>query len=123
MTIPVFASSALSGKKELITGAGKGSGRACARACAAVGAEVIAVARTAEDLERLEAEAGKNIESWVQDIDSDEFLRRLRNLDRLDGLVNNAGTNRVGPMAGQSRDDIDAVLNLNIRVAYLVALR
>lgn len=116
-----FASSTLAGKKVLITGAGKGIGRACARACVAVGAEIIAVSRTAEDLETLEAEAGENIEPWVQDICSDEFMRRLGGLDRLDGLVNNAGTNRAGPMAGQSRENIDAVLNLNIRAAYLVA--
>lgn len=116
-----FSRNALAGRRILITGAGKGIGRACARACAAAGAGVVAVSRTAADLESLALEAGENIEAWVHDIASDEFLQRLNDIDRLHGLVNNAGTNRVGPMAGQSRENIDAVLDLNIRAAYLVA--
>jgi NAD(P)-dependent dehydrogenase (short-subunit alcohol dehydrogenase family) len=42
-------------------------------------------------------------------------------LDGLDGLVNNAGTNRVGPMADLSTAEIDAVIDLNIRSVYRVA--
>lgn len=111
----------LAGKRILVTGAGRGIGRSCALTCAQLGAEVIAVARTASDLETLAAESGGTVEAWVCDVASDELAERIGRLDRLDGLVNNAGTNRVGPMAEQSTENLDAVLDLNVRAVYRVA--
>jgi len=111
----------LAGKRILVTGAGRGIGRSCALTCAQLGAEVIAVARTASDLETLAAESGGTVEAWVCDVASDELAKRIGRLDRLDGLVNNAGTNRVGPMAEQSTENLDAVLDLNVRAVYRVA--
>ena len=40
---------------------------------------------------------------------------------RLDGLLNNAGTNRVGFMTEQSAEDLDAVMNLNVRALWLTS--
>jgi len=111
----------LAGKRIVGTGAGRGIGRSCALTCAQLGAEVIAVARTASDLETLAAESGGTVEAWVCDVASDELAKRIGRLDRLDGLVNNAGTNRVGPMAEQSTENLDAVLDLNVRAVYRVA--
>jgi NAD(P)-dependent dehydrogenase (short-subunit alcohol dehydrogenase family) len=54
-------------------------------------------------------------------VTSERLLKRISRLDRLDGLLNNAGTNRVGPMAAQSVDNIDAVIGLNIRALYRVS--
>jgi NAD(P)-dependent dehydrogenase (short-subunit alcohol dehydrogenase family) len=116
-----FDGTALAGKRILITGAGRGIGRVCAETCARLGAEVIAVARTAADLDALATESEGSIEAWVHDVASDELAERIGGLDRLDGLVNNAGTNRVGPMAEQSADNLDAVLDLNVRAVYRVA--
>ena len=47
----------LDGRTAVVTGAGKGIGRACALALAGAGARVIAVARTAADLQALRDEA------------------------------------------------------------------
>jgi len=116
-----FDSSALAGKRILVTGAGRGIGRCCAVTCARLGAEVIAVARTAADLETLAAESGGQVEAWVCDAASDELAERIGGLERLDGLVNNAGTNRVGPMAEQSIENLDAILDLNVRAVYRIA--
>jgi NAD(P)-dependent dehydrogenase (short-subunit alcohol dehydrogenase family) len=116
-----FDAAALAGKRILVTGAGRGIGRCCAVACARLGAEVIAVARTASDLATLAAESGGRVESWVHDVASDELAERIRGLDRLDGLINNAGTNRVGPMAEQTAENLDAVLDLNVRAVYRIA--
>jgi NAD(P)-dependent dehydrogenase (short-subunit alcohol dehydrogenase family) len=116
-----FDATALAGKRILVTGAGRGIGRCCAVACARLGAEVIAVARTASDLETLAAESAGQVVSWVHDVASDELAERIRGLDRLDGLINNAGTNRVGPMADQSAENLDAVLDLNVRAVYRIA--
>ncbi len=116
-----FDSTALAGKRILVTGAGRGIGRCCAVTCAQLGAEVIAVARTAADLETLAEESGGQVEAWVCDVASEELLERVSGLERLDGLVNNAGTNRVGPMADQSAENLDAVLGLNVRAVYRIA--
>jgi len=111
----------LSGKRILITGAGRGIGRCCALTCAALGAEVIAVSRTESELTDLAHEGGDNIQTWVADAGSDELFERIGRLDRLDGLLNNAGTNRVGPMEEQSPENVDAVISLNIRSLYRVS--
>lgn len=113
-----FAADLLRGRTVLVTGAGKGIGRACALAIAGCGARVIAVARSADDLETLAQPGGGRIETWTEDVTADPFLKRLAALDLLHGLVNNAGTNRVGLMAEQSDADLDAVVDLNIRAPW-----
>lgn len=111
----------LSGKRILITGAGRGIGRCCAQTCARLGAKVIAVARTESELSSLAEEFDSAIQPWVEDVTSENFTHRIRSLDRLDGLINNAGTNRVGLMEERSTEDIDAVIDLNIRSLYRVS--
>lgn len=115
-----FEKTALSGKQILITGAGGGIGRCCALTFAGFGASVIAVDLSAEALASLATESGGDIETWECDITSGDFIERVRGLERLDGLLNNAGTNRVGPMEEQGEDNIDLVINLNIRAVYRV---
>ena len=114
-----FDSNLLRGRKVLVTGAGRGIGRACAEAALGCGARVIAVARSRPDLESLPDADG--LERWEADVTSQQFLARLGALDVLDGLVNNAGTNRVGHMADQSEQDLDAVISLNVRSPWLVS--
>lgn len=116
-----FDRSTLTGKRVLVTGAGRGLGRGIAEACLELGAEVIAVARTPGDLADLASGTSGALETWVCDVTSDEMFERVRALDRLDGLVNNAGTNRVGPMAERPASDLDLVLDLNIRSVYRVS--
>jgi NAD(P)-dependent dehydrogenase (short-subunit alcohol dehydrogenase family) len=111
----------LEGKTILVTGASKGLGRACVRELVNCGAQVIAVARTAADLESLAQAHGDRVETWSVDISSAVFLERLESLVRLDGLLNNAGINRVGFMTEQSAEDLDAVMNLNVRALWLTS--
>jgi NAD(P)-dependent dehydrogenase (short-subunit alcohol dehydrogenase family) len=116
-----FNKNALTRKRILVTGAGRGIGRCIAGTCADLGAEVIAVSRSLSDLESLAAESSGNIQIWEGDVTSDELAERIVDLDRIDGLVNNAGTNRVGPMAEQSPENIDVMLSLNVRAVYRMA--
>jgi NAD(P)-dependent dehydrogenase (short-subunit alcohol dehydrogenase family) len=115
-----FSKTLLVNKKILITGAGKGIGRACAILAAKCGANVIAVARTQSDLDELTSLYPNNIECWKMDINDDAFITKLKSLSSLHGLINNAGVNRVAPMIEQTDDNIDAVLNMNIRSVYKV---
>ena len=111
----------LTGKTAMVTGAGKGIGRACAELLAEAGAKVIAVARTAADLEALEQSFPNQIETWVDDVTKDTFLARIASLDTLDILVNNVGTNKPQPFLDVDSDVLDMLLNINVRSAFLTA--
>ena len=116
-----FSESLLDGRRILVTGAARGLGRCCAETCVRLGADVIAAARSEDELASLAAGSNGAVEAWVGDVTSDELTARVADLDSLDGLINNDGTNRVGPMEEQSAEDIDLVINLNIRALYRVS--
>ncbi|MEP1470993.1 MAG: SDR family oxidoreductase [Halieaceae bacterium] len=111
----------LDGKRALVTGAGKGIGRACAQVLAEAGADVIAVARTTEDLESLAEQCNGKIQPWTEDVTSDTFLHRLAGLETLDVLVNNVGTNKPQPFIDVETDTLDLMLTLNVRAGFLAA--
>ena len=110
----------LEGRKALVTGAGRGIGRACAQLLAAAGAEVLAVARSADDLESLAA-AQAGIEPWVADVTDPAFLSAVAGMEQLDVLVNNVGTNNPQPFLEVEEAVLDQMLSLNVRAASLVA--
>ena len=112
----------LAGLTVLVTGAGRGIGRACALACADAGAEVFAAARTEADLLSLaEAAPHGRIRPMAADVTAADFPARVRALPRLDVLVNNAGTNRLQPLAEVDEATLDHLLRLNVRSAFLVS--
>jgi NAD(P)-dependent dehydrogenase (short-subunit alcohol dehydrogenase family) len=114
-------SRSLDGKTVLVTGAGRGIGYACALACAEAGAEVIAVARTPADLEALRSTAVPgSVSPRVADITSGEFIQFVRELPRLDVLVNNAGTNKLQTITEVDAATLDLLLDLNVRGAFRV---
>jgi len=81
-----------SGQSVIITGAGKGIGRACARVMAERGAEVIALSRTASDLDSLREEIGGR--SIAVDLADPAATRRaMAEAGTADFLINSAGIN------------------------------
>jgi len=123
--LPRTPSFRLDGRRALVTGAGRGIGLAAAAALAEAGAAVTLVARSGDEIgaavETIRAVGGK-AEATVLDVaDLDAVEAFFPGRAAFDILVNNAGTNRPKPMWDVTRDDYDAVLDLNVRSAFFVA--
>ena len=115
----------LKNKYALVTGAGKGLGRACSIALAEAGATIIALSRTQSDLDKLEKEI-KKINGKVIKINCDvmnfkELKEKLNKIKIIDILVNNAGTNIPEPFEKIKQENMNYLVDLNLKAAFNVA--
>ena len=108
------------GKTVLITGASRGLGEAIALDMAAKGAHILACARDSDALTQLGEKLSSRATVWAEDATDDALLHRIESAPRIDILVNNLGTNRPKPIAQVSDDDLDIMLNMNLRAAYRI---
>jgi NAD(P)-dependent dehydrogenase (short-subunit alcohol dehydrogenase family) len=109
----------------VITGASRGLGRGCAEAFAAQGAEVVLVARKANELEEAVAQIrgrGGRARAAVCDVmQASEVQALFAGLDRCDVLVNNAGGNRPQPFLDVDLNTLDELIALNVRSMFVTA--
>ena len=111
----------------VITGAGRGIGRAIALKFAAEGADIACVSRTAENAEKVAAEIrllGRRAWAYAVDVADSAAVaaaaeKILQQTGKVDILVNNAGVTRDGLIMRMSEADWDAVLNTNLKGAFL----
>ena len=109
-----------SGRSVLVTGAGKGIGRAIATMLAERGAEVVALSRSAEDLESLAGEIG--CRTIVADLTDAEAARSsVRAAMPVDLLVNNAGITILAPFVETRIEDFDLVHAVNTRAPLIAS--
>jgi NAD(P)-dependent dehydrogenase (short-subunit alcohol dehydrogenase family) len=119
----------LAGKVALVTGASSGLGVHFARTLSQAGAAVALAARRTERLGALRTElnqAGGRAASIELDVQSGASIAAAldaaeQTLGTIDVLVNNAGISIVRPALDMPEDDWDAVVNTNLRGAWLVA--
>ncbi|WP_257446736.1 SDR family NAD(P)-dependent oxidoreductase [Archangium lipolyticum] len=120
--------SKLAGKKALVTGASRGIGAAIARRLAAEGADIaFTYQRSAEAAQALAGEIealGRKVIALRADSADPAAVQHsvsatVEQLGGLDILVNNAGIARRGPLEEMALEDIDALLNVNIRAVVL----
>ena len=119
----------LSGKVALVTGASSGLGVHFARTLAAAGASVAIAARRADRLASLQAElqkAGSKAAAVELDVTSGKSVSAAFDaaetaLGAIDIVVNNAGISIVKPALDMPEEDWDAVVDTNLRGAWLVA--
>lgn len=110
---------AFSGKRVLVTGAGKGIGRATASLLAARGASVVALSRSADDLRALERAIG--CETHAVDLaDAAAAQAAAQASQPIDLLVNNAGIARLQPFLECDVDAFDETMAVNVRAAMIV---
>lgn len=123
--LPITPSFDLTGRRALVTGAGRGIGAAAASALSGAGAHVTLAARTPDEIEDVVSQiraAGGKADSLVLDVTDIAMVEAaITAADPFEILVNNAGTNRPGPFTVVSAVDYDAVMAINVRGAFFVA--
>ena len=120
----------LEGRTALITGGGRGIGRATAIRLARAGARIAinykGNGEAAEEAKRLVETGGGNATLIQGDVSVDDQAEKVVKAalafgdGRLDILVNNAGITRDNLLVRMSAEDWDAVVDLNLRGAFLV---
>ncbi len=116
----------LKGKKALITGGTKGIGEATALLMAEVGAEVMVLARSEDDIEKMSAEAtkkGLSIIGKAFDMAEPKVAGKIiehvqQTWGSLDVLVNNAGMNIRKATVAYSDDEYDHIMQVNLRSVF-----
>ena len=120
----------LTGKKALVTGAGRGIGRACAVGLAEAGADVAVHTRRtspSETVHGVEA-AGRIARTYQADFSDRSQLQDLvdnviSDFGALDILVNNAGVNARRPSEDFPEEDWDRILTTNLDAVWLLCQR
>ncbi|MFV8131137.1 SDR family oxidoreductase [Streptomyces syringium] len=120
----------MNGKAVLVTGGSRGIGAAIALAMAEAGADV-AITYTADEaaakevVRRIEAIGRRGVAVRADAGDAGDAAGAVdwaaQTLGRLDVLVNNAGVGVLGPLAGLTLADVDRVLAVNVRGAFLAS--
>ena len=100
-------------KTALVTGASSGIGAAVVERLRKEGLEVHAIARSAKNLDELAARTG--CIAHVLDVTDLAGLTRLTKEVPFDVLVNNAGVDRPNSILKASPEDIDLLLDVNLR--------
>lgn len=118
----------LDGKVALVTGAGSGIGEAAAMALGKAGAIVVAMSRTAEEVEKTAKairDAGGEAKAMTADTSDDAAMKALvegliDEFGRLDIVVANAGINGMwAPIDDLTPEEWDKTISVNLRGTYL----
>ncbi|WP_031071239.1 SDR family NAD(P)-dependent oxidoreductase [Streptomyces sp. NRRL WC-3742] len=120
----------LTGKVALVTGGSRGIGAAVAKRLAAAGAAVALTYVQAEEQARaiakeIEADGGRALVIRADLTEGtaarDVVERTVRELGRIDILVNNASFLAYGPIEEVSAEDLDRVLAVDVKSVFLAA--
>ena len=125
----IYRNDLFANKTMIVTGGGSGIGRCIAHELASLGAKVLLVGRTLEKLEKVKAELeadGAVAECYAFDIRDEpavaaNITAMLKNNDRIQGLVNNAGGQFPSPAEKISANGFESVIRSNLVGGFLVA--
>ena len=117
----------LDGKKALVFGGTSGLGKSIALGLAEAGADVVPVSRRAEGVAKTAAEIralGRNTIELTADVTRREDVQRVadavvKEMKRIDILVNSAGMTKRIPSLECSDEDWDRILSVNVKGTWL----
>ena len=116
----------LNGHTALVTGASRGIGRAIAISLGGCGADLILASRSEAELQETADAvrgAGGTATAIITDMDSEAqivaLFERVHEQGALDILVNNAGVGRFGKVVDVAAEDLDQVMQTNLRGPFL----
>ncbi len=118
----------LEGKQAIVTGASSGIGKAIAIALAQAGADIIAMSRVREgedETGKTIGELGRNYKHFDADLsDRDSLYRAIEKVknefDRVDILINNAGTIMRKPAVEHPDEYWDRVVEVNLNSQFIL---
>jgi NAD(P)-dependent dehydrogenase (short-subunit alcohol dehydrogenase family) len=116
----------LTGQVVVVTGGGRGIGRAIATDVARAGATVLACSRTKSELDSLAQDIGEfggECRVEVANLEERDEIERLigttvESFGRIDGLVNNAGFNKFADAVHYTAEDVDQLIDFNLKSVY-----
>ncbi len=112
----------LNGKIAVVTGASRGIGKGIAKRLHEAGADVVLAARSMDALEAVSGELGGAmvVSMDIGDLDSIRagFKKIVAEKGRVDILVNNAGITRDNLLMRMKDDDVQQVLDVNLRSLF-----
>ncbi|CAM4119422.1 SDR family NAD(P)-dependent oxidoreductase [Saccharibacillus endophyticus] len=129
--LPVRSVGRLSGKRVLVTGAGRGIGAKIAESFAREGASLVItevpgeMGRLNDVADELRQTYGKEIEGIMLDIRSDQSITECANKLKTDGLdidylVNNAGVNMLVPALEVTPKQWDQIMDINLKGTFFL---
>ncbi|MGC8516752.1 MAG: glucose 1-dehydrogenase [Candidatus Acidifodinimicrobium sp.] len=120
----------LSGKSAIVTGASSGLGISFTEALAEAGADVVICARREDKLienaNRIAGYTHRNIIPVRADLTNEEDIIKVvkiaeEKLNKIDILINNAGSAVAGPSLDLKKDDWQKVLDLDISAVFILS--
>ncbi len=119
----------LDGKTALVTGSKRGIGKAIAVALAQAGADIIGVSQSLEEqgseLEKKILSIGKSFKAYRCDFSDRKslynFIKQVKNdFNKIDILINNAGTILRNPILKHSDEYWDKVIEVNLNAQFIL---
>jgi 2-deoxy-D-gluconate 3-dehydrogenase len=119
----------LDGKRALVTGCRRGIGLGFTEALSQAGADIIGVSRSLKEgseIERLVKSTGRDFKGYACDFSDRKELYKFieevkKEFERIDIMVNNAGTIKRNPAAEYSDEYWDEVIEVNLNAQFILA--
>ncbi len=117
----------LDGKTALVTGGNKGIGKSYATALAEAGADIVSVSYEKDflEIEKIVTKIGRKFKGYTSDFSDRKSLYRFiknvnKDIEKIDILINNAGTIMRNPILEHSDEYWDKVIEVNLSAQFLL---